>query len=497
MGIQTPFGEKFTVNADFTASGMLHDGIERFMQTQIHPFYSNTHSNAHNGKLMAHYMEESRRLIRKSIHAKQTDKIIFSGNGCSGAVTHLIHSLNLRQETSPQTVVFVSVAEHHSNYLPWTHLPVVMEIIPTRNDGVIDLAIMKDRLAQYEGHPIICSFIAGSNVTGVVQPVHAISKLVHRANGLIFFDYAACAPYVSIDMHQDDATMSYFDAIFISPHKFLGGPGSTGVLVASNKLFRNEEPYCPGGGTVRFVCKDFQHYSANTEVRESGGTPNILGCIKAGLVFQLKDEMLPRIQKREHEINRRVRDFFAGIPCMDLINPPESTAEQVPIYSFRLKGVHYNLIVALLNDLFGIQSRGGVSCCSVFAQYLLHINRTKQEKIYHQIVGSHGVPEDYGWCRVTFHYSMTDEIVDYILHAIKFVCKYHSTLAPLYKYLPDANNWTHRSFDRKFPALDYHRGDGPVPKTITLTHEILSRQLADAAHSIGNLRLGKSDVAAA
>lgn len=477
--IPTPFGQKYSINADFTASGAIYPPIERFIRQRVHKFYNNAHSNAYNGKLMANYIDQSRDIIRKSIGAKPCDKIIFTGNGCSGAVTHLIHSLKLRYETKPKTVVFVSVAEHHSNYLPWTHLPVDLEVVPMREDGIIDLKYFESKLKKYssEGRPLVSSFIAGSNVTGVVQPVYAIAKLAHRWRCIACFDYAACGPYVPIHMHYDDET--YLDAIYLSPHKFLGGPGTPGILVASERLFRNEEPFCPGGGTVRFVCKDFQHYSSNMEVRESGGTPNIIGCIKAGLVFQLKDEMMSLILRKEHQINEYVRPILESIPNLELINPtPPSDATQIPIYSFRVKDLHYNFVVVLLNDLFGVQSRGGVSCCGVFAQYLLHIGKQKQQKIYHQIVDDHGVPESYGWCRITFHYTMSQHLIDYILDAIQFVCEHGKKFLPHYQYLEKPNNWIKKGYKMVFPTLDYH-DDTTVPEE-PLTKAVLAKQLDDA-----------------
>jgi len=476
--IPTPFGEKYSINADYTASGAIYQPIEKFIRQHVHKFYNNAHSNAYNGKLMANYIEQSRNLIRKSIGAKPCDKIIFTGNGCSGAVTHLIHSLKLRFQTTPKTVVFVSVAEHHSNHLPWTHLPVDLEIIPLTPEGIINATYFEKKLKHYssENRPMILSITAGSNVTGILQPVYALAKLAHKWKCLAFFDYAACGPYVPIVMHYDDET--YLDAIFISPHKFLGGPGSPGILIASEKLFKNEEPFCPGGGTVRFVCKDFQHYSNSIEVRESGGTPNIIGCIKAGLAFQLKDDLLPTITKKEHQLNTYIRPILEQIENLELINPPTSSVEQIPIYSFRVKDLHYNFVVVLLNDLFGIQSRGGVSCCSVFAQYLLHIGKQKQQKIYHQIVDDHGVPETYGWCRITFHYTMTPIIVDYILEAITFVCKHGKEFLPEYEYLSKANNWIKRGFVNTFPKLDYH--DSSIVPETKLTKTILDKQIADA-----------------
>jgi len=459
--IHTPYGELAAINADYTASGAPYEPIERFIRERVNPYYANTHSNAHNGQLMANYITQSKSLIRKSVGAKDCDKVIFTGSGCSGAIIHLIHNLNLRKPTPVKTCVFITVAEHHSNYLPWQHLPVKVNIIPFKDDGKIDTVKLEQELRNCKKgkHPIVCCFIAGSNVTGVLQPVDQVSQTVHNYGGLIFWDYAGCAPYVPINMHKDVKSNMYFDGIVMSPHKFLGGPGTPGVLVANCETFKNKEPFCPGGGTVRFVCKKFTTYNDNLETRETGGTPNIIGCIKAGLVFQLKDSHITKIVQRNRAINKLVRPFFDSKEIKDLnielINPPTELSDMsnVPIYSFRIKPFHYNYIVALLNDLHGIQSRGGVSCCSLYAQHLLKMTPKERDNIYHEIVGEHGVPAEYGWCRVTFHYTMSNETVKFILQSIKDVARRASELQKIYKYLPDKNNWIHANWEQKFPLL--------------------------------------------
>jgi selenocysteine lyase/cysteine desulfurase len=472
--ITTPFGRVYYINADCTASGSPYKPIESFMKEKVIKYYANAHSNAHNGQLMSSYMNQAKDAVRRSVNAKPCDRVIFTGNGCSGAIIHIIHLLDLKTLSSPKTVVFVSVAEHHSNYLPWTHLPVELVIVPMTNMGLLDTDYLESALKQHSRSAKICSFIAGSNVTGIIQPVHEVSELVHRYNGLIFWDYAGCAPYVAIDMHKGPA--SYFDAIFISPHKFLGGPGSPGVLVANHRMFKNEVPFCPGGGTVRFVSADIKRYSDNLEQRETGGTPNILGCIKAGLAFQLKDELIHVIAQREEAINHMVRPRLFGNQRLTLINPkPYPGIHQVPIYSFKIQGLHYNFIVALLNDIFGIQSRGGVSCCSMFAHFLLRNCKRKQMSIYKQIVSDHGVPADYGWCRVTFHYSMSDAVIEYILYAIDYVAQYGQLFLDQYDYIETDNHWVYRGYQPQFPTLSYHN-KSKVKETI-LTSEVLNEQL--------------------
>ena len=283
--IKTPFGRKYVINADVTASGYPNRLIETIINNKVLPYYSNTHSNAFCGRLMTHFIKQSKETIRQAIQARPCDKIIFTGNGCSGAIIHLIHCLDLKNHHPQSTVVFLTKAEHHSNLLPFTHLPVTVVYIPVLKNGLINQVELERQLRAYRQLHILASFNATSNVTGVHQKVNLISQMIHRYHGLIFWDYAASAPYIPINTHHDDQSGQYFDAIFFSMHKFFGGVGAPGVLFANQKLFTNEVPFCPGGGTVRFVCQSFQVYNPDIETKESGGTPNIVGCIKAGLAL--------------------------------------------------------------------------------------------------------------------------------------------------------------------------------------------------------------------
>jgi len=485
--IITPLGERYHINADFTASGVEHPDIKNFMDQTVLPYYSNVHSNAHNGQLMHHYMEQSRDIIRKSLRCKPCDKIIMTGQGCTGAIMHLIHLLNIRHETKPITHVYLTVAEHHSNYLPWKHLPVNVKLVPLKESGIIDVDFLMNDITKTrkEGHPVICSFIAGSNVTGVIQPFHGITRTLRKKipGCLVFWDFAGCAPYVEINMHLDN--WSYFDAIMISPHKMLGGPGTPGLLVANANLFRNKEPYSPGGGTVRFVCSKFTHYSSNLETRESGGTPNILGCIRAGLCFQLKDRIIVKIKKREHDINLRVRTFLDNQKDIVMLNPETRwNTSQFPVYALVIPNMHYNLVTALLNDFFGIQSRGGVSCCSIYAQHLFHIKSKQQEKIYKDIIEDKGVSAGYGWCRVSFHYSMTDELVEYILKSLSAVAKYGQPWKSKYQYDTKSNHWNYKGHNELYPTLDYRKNIELTARVIT--PELLGKQFNTAIKELKN-----------
>jgi len=461
--IISPFGKKWIINADSTASGYLYKGVEEYMERNIKPFYANTHSNAITGKYMTECIEETKKIIRNEYNCKEDDMIIFTGNGCSGSIQHLIHALNIPKKCDKKNepkrfVIFNSVLEHHSNYLQWKNLNVYLELIPINKSGLISQSILKEKLQYwFNNHKdvkIVVSFTGGSNVSGIIEDWSSISKLTHNYNGLMLWDMAACAPYVKINMHYNDDDMDYMDAIFVSPHKFLGGPGTPGLLIANKKLFCNSIPYCPAGGTVRFVCPNYDIYIPDIETKETGGTPNILGCIKLGKVFELKHQYQHYIDNKEKKLFDYIYPKISNITNLQLIVKPtienyhiDNQQHIIPIFSFIIKNneiYHYNLVVVLLNDLFGIQSRGGVSCCSVFAQYILQLNETEQKEIQNSISNGKGVPNNYGWCRVSFHYTMTKDMVDFILYAIEYIAKFIHIYKPLYEYDAGKNSWYYK-----------------------------------------------------
>lgn len=536
-----PFGTKPIVYADATASGIVYKPILRYFQENIYPFYSNTHSNAVSGKYMTELIDATKKVIRQHYNCDpENDQIIFTGNGCTGAILHLIHAMNLKENTTvnqnkndaqmmatdlkqepfmyknadsrkneylnafedqsfiikrnsilderveveapmgPQVkesfesfdstyvvpkksfignktfVVFISILEHHSNYLPWKHLSYPVELVPIKANGQLDEKYMAKKMGEYynRGTKIIASFSGASNVSGIIEDWSKISKLVHSFEGVMLWDMAACGPYVEINMHNNDEDGDHMDAIFLSPHKFLGGPGCPGLLIAHKKLFVNKVPYCPGGGTVRFVCKNYQVYNPNIEIKETGGTPNILGCIQLGKVYELKNQIQPYINVKEEIVFEYCLLRLKEIENLILVRPEDeksfgynkdSIVRSLPIFSFIIQNYHCNLVVVLLNDLFGIQSRGGISCCSVFAQNILHLNERQQQLIYQSIEQGNGVPTNYGWCRISFHYLMSKEEINYILESIQLVTKYIPKLSKYYEYDPVKNNWSYNS----------------------------------------------------
>lgn len=480
--IKTPFGNKYVIGADVTATGYPNKQIEKYIDNHILNYYANTHSNAFCGRLMSKYIKLSKDIIKKSTGASEDDQVIFTGNGCSGVVNHLIHCMNLRDQSPDDTVVFISKAEHHSNHLPWRHLPVTLIYIPLLKSGLIDTAYLERELVKYQRYTnVIASFNATSNVTGVHQPTNKISQLVHKYNGLILWDFAASAPYVKINIHNNDSNGQYYDAIFISAHKFFGGPGTPGILIANKHVFKNEVPYCPAGGTVRFACPNYQTYSPDIETKETGGTPNIIGSIKAGLVFDLKEKYQSYIEYWDYHMVRYIQSRLVKIPDIKILNPLGNLNRQ-PIFVFMMDKLHYNIIVVLLNDLFGIQSRGGISCCSLLAQDLLGISPQQQKYIHDQIVNDRGNPSDYGWCRISFHYSMPKFIVDYIINSVDFIAKNARSLKNLYKYYPQKNTWmfcpNNCPWD-DFKNLKLSLDNSTLVHTTYLTEKTIMKQFSD------------------
>lgn len=457
--IETPFGTKYIIGADIMASGYIFKPVENVMNI-IHRYYANTHSNAHNGKMMSKCIEWSKNIIRKEINANQNDQIIFTGNGCSGAVIHLIHALDL-PKYQMDVVVFISVAEHHSNHLPWTHTCAKVEIVPIDKNGAVDMKWLKNKLKFYNDNKymIIGSFNAGSNVTGTMQNCGELSVLIHSYGGLAIFDFAGSGPYTDINMHTNDSIGNYYDAVMISPHKFLGGPGSPGLLVARSELFSNEVPFGPCGGTVRFVCKSFKKYCNSIETRETGGTPNILGSIKVGLAFRVKRELREFILYREREILNIIEPGMKKLESKGFVKLlfPCGIKDRLPVFSFIVPGYHYNLIVILLNDLFGVQSRGGVSCCGMLAESLLGMHDCDNNRVFKSILSDTGVPSDYGWVRLSIHYSTPDVQIEYIMMSVDFIVRNIAALEKKYEYDPASNNWTHIKWNTpydKIPNMD-------------------------------------------
>ena len=489
--VETPFGLRRVTYADYTASGRSLSFIEDYIRTQVLPMYANTHTETSGtGLQTTRFREDARDIIKRCLGANNDEHaVIFAGNGATGAVDRLIGILGLRIPDSLEQeyhlgdaipanrhpVVFVGPYEHHSNELPWRESIADVVEINEDADGQIDLTELEERLVEYAERPLkIGSFSAASNVTGIISDTSAISRLLHKHDALSFWDFAASAPYVGISMGStkvDDG--DYKDAIFISPHKLIGGPGSPGLLVARRDLLTNKVPAVPGGGTVQYVSPDHHTYITDQEHREEGGTPAIIGSIRAGLVFKLKDEVGPdRIRGLEHHFIRRAIDSWKTNPSIDILGNPD--AERLSIVSFVIrtedKVLHHNYVVALLNDLFGIQARGGCSCAGPYGHRLLGIDLETSRRFEDVIATGCEVLKP-GWVRLNFNYFISESEFDYIVEAVHMIGSDGWRLLPLYTYETESGIWRHRDGLPKAPMslkdVDFD-GAEPAPTTVSL-----------------------------
>jgi selenocysteine lyase/cysteine desulfurase len=464
--VMGPFGLRRVTYADYTASGRSLAFIEDYIREAVLPLYANTHTESSGtGLQTGRFREEARAIIRDAVGANAADHVvIFTGSGSTAAINKLVDVLNIRlpadlddryglRSSIPageRPVVFIGPYEHHSNELPWRESVVDLVTIPEDVDGRIDLASLERELVAHADRPLkIGSFSAASNVTGIISDTSAISVLLHRHGALSFWDFAAAAPYVSIEMSphrgQSDANLDYKDAIFISPHKFIGGPGTPGVLVARRELFRNRVPAAPGGGTVAFV-NQYEHvYQSDPEHREEGGTPAIVESIRAGLVFQLKDAVgVEAIREREEAFIRRAIERWETNPAIEILGSHSLPRLSILSFVVRHDGryLHHNFVVAVLNDLFGIQSRGGCSCAGPYGHRLLGLDPdTSLELKRATALGCEGIKP--GWVRVNFNYFISEAVFDYVLEAVDIVATDGWKLLPQYRFDEVTGLWRH------------------------------------------------------
>ena len=484
-----PFGQRRVIYADYTASGRSLTFIEDFISEAVLPIYANTHTESSGtGLQTTRFREEARNIIREAVGATNDHAVIFCGSGTTGAIDRLIGVLGLRIPANlddeynlsgfipadARPVVFIGPYEHHSNELPWRESIADVVVIAENEDGHVDLGDLEYQLEAHADRPLkIGSFSAASNVTGIITDVRSVSIMLHKHDALSFWDFAAAAPYVGIDMEPSDngpeGRLAYKDAIFLSPHKIIGGPGTPGLLVARKELFRNRVPTVPGGGTVAYVNPTEHRYLDDIEIREEGGTPAIIESIRAGLVFQLKQAVgSEAIRRREESFIRRAISSWETNPNLDILGSHE--AERLSIVSFVVKfgkrHLHHNYVVALLNDLFGIQSRGGCSCAGPYGHRLLGIDLDTSHEFAREVArGCEGIKP--GWVRVNFNYFISETAFDYILSAVHLVADHGWKLLPQYRFDPASGLWRHMDQPADPPMslhdITYERGQMAYP----------------------------------
>ncbi|MFT7286657.1 MAG: selenocysteine lyase/cysteine desulfurase [Halieaceae bacterium] len=480
--IETPFGTRPLVYADYTASGRSLDFIESQLWDSVLPYYANTHSeSSFTGAQSTALREQARRTIAHALNLDAHDRLIFCGAGATAAINLLVDILNLRlprelderygfSEQIPEEqrpAVFVGPYEHHSNELPWRESIADVIRIPLDAQGHIDQLALADALHDYRHRPLkIGSFSAASNVTGLRSDVQAITRLLKREGALAFWDYAAAAPYVAIDMNGGDAPI---DALFLSPHKFIGGPGTPGILVLKEQLFSSPVPARVGGGTVSYVTPTSHHYLEDHERREEGGTPAIVESVRAGLVFALQQRVgTARIEDIEQTKVKAVFHGLSPLENLEILGPQD--APRLAIFSLRFhhapdRELHYGFVVALLSDLFGIQARGGCSCAGPYGHALLAIDAQRSERLEHWTTTRYGCLRP-GWVRLNFNYFLAEGEFAYLLKALSLVAEHGWRLLPSYALDTATGLWRHRSaVARAAPGLLEARLDAEVHNT--------------------------------
>ncbi|HMM96463.1 aminotransferase class V-fold PLP-dependent enzyme [Phycicoccus sp.] len=506
--METPYGRRRVTYADYTASGRALSFIEDFVRDEVLPAYANTHTESSGtGLQTTRLREEARRIVHDAVGGDDDTVVVFAGSGCTGAIDKLVGVLGLRVPSAledrwhltdvipadQRPVVFIGPYEHHSNELPWRETIADVVTIREDPDGRIDQADLEARLEEHAGRPLLIgSFSAASNVTGIVSDTHGISALLHRHGALAFWDFAAAAPYVEIEMSAPAGgdPLSYKDAIFLSPHKFIGGPSTPGVLVARRELFANRVPVTPGGGTVAYVNPEDHAYLPDPAHREEGGTPAIIESIRAGLVFQLKEAVgTSTIRAREERFLERAVRAWREEPAIEILGNLD--APRLSIVSFVVRSpagrhLHHNYVVALLHDLFGIQSRGGCSCAGPYGHRLLGIDLERSHEFEREITGGcEGIKP--GWVRVNFNYFISDTVADYVVEAVRMVARDGWRLLGDYTFCPETGLWRHRQgvVEPPLRLADVRYGDDgsvTMPSSdLRGGEEMLAEHLRDAA----------------
>ena len=440
----SPYGNKKLVYTDWTASGRLYRPIEEKIINEFGPFVANTHTETTvSGTAMTMAYHKARNIIKQHVNANENDVLITDGTGMTGVVNKFQRILGLRIPENfkeftkiPENlkpIVFISHMEHHSNQTSWLETIADVVVIPSCEKGLFSVQNLKELMTKYDHRTIkIASITSCSNVTGIKTPYHEVAKIMHQNKGLCFVDFACSGPYVNINMHPSDAE-SYLDAIFFSPHKFLGGPGTSGVLLFNKNLYKNSVPDCPGGGTVSWTNPWGEHkYIDNIEDREDGGTPGFLQVIKTALAIQLKEKMgVDNILKRENELVEYVFERLENVENIKILAAQHK--KRLGVISFYIDELHFNLGVKLLNDKFGIQTRGGCSCAGTYGHHLLHVDQQMSHDLVSEITLGDLIRKP-GWIRMSIHPTTTFKEIEFVCNSIISLAQNHKLWSLEYQY---------------------------------------------------------------
>ena len=452
---KSPYGLQRIIYGDWIASGRLYYPIEKAVTEKFGPFVANTHTEAsETGTLMTHAYHLAHKLIKKHVNAGPNDVIITAGSGMTTVINKFQRMLGLRicgqlshkgcLKEAEKPVVFITHMEHHSNHTSWFETIADVVVIPPGDDLLINPENLRAELEKYKHRVLkIGSFTACSNVTGIETPIHALAKIMHEYNGVCLADYAASAPYVDINMHPEDP-MEKLDAVVFSPHKFLGGPGTSGVLIFDSAFYNSKVPDNPGGGTVDWTNPWGEYkYVDDIEAREDGGTPGFLQAIRTALCLELKNQMgVENIRRREEELLDRLFKGLDQIPNLHIL--ANDLRERLAVVSFYFDDIHYNLVVKLLSDRFGIQVRGGCACAGTYGHFLLNVDYEHSHQIT-QKINTGDLSDKPGWIRLSLHPTMTDKEVDYIVDALRKIGENHKEWEGDYEYNRRQNEFRHKN----------------------------------------------------
>jgi selenocysteine lyase/cysteine desulfurase len=462
--IKTPYGTKKILYADWIASGRLYSPIEDTMTNKIGPMVANTHSESSDtGKMMTLAYHEAHEIIKRHVNASKDDVIITCGTGMTGALSKLIRILgfkipehflnNITIDDEERPIIFVTHMEHHSNQISW--LETIGELVVIRPDKnlLVNPDFLRNELEKYKDRKIkIGAFTACSNVTGIQTPYHELAEIMHEYEGFCLVDFAASAPYVEINMHPDNPK-EHLDGIFFSPHKFLGGPGSAGVLIFNKNLYHNTVPDEPGGGTVSWTNPwGGRRYFDDIEQREDGGTPGFMQTIRSALCIRLKEKIgVESIKIQEKILVESLIKGLKSIPTIQVLAADQT--DRIGAISFYAEGIHFNLLVKLLNDRYGIQVRGGCSCAGTYGHYLLHVSKNYSKQLTSQI-DEGNLSQKPGWVRVSIHPTTTAEEVKSIYYAVEDIVSNIDEWKKDYTYSNKTNEFHHSSEIDRMPEVE-------------------------------------------